>query len=156
MVDLVKSADRKPSLGWIFWWIIDPAELKKQVDHYKTLKITQSARGISLLLFGASAIITALMVEFLNHNRWAYVDSVVFLILGGFIYFGYRWAMILGMVLWTLEKLLQLAPMVRHGVGPSLPGIFIFWAVFMHAMFLAFRVEQARRKGPSVTAAAFD
>jgi len=74
----------------------------------------------------------------------------VFLGLGAFIYFGHRWAMILGMILWTGEKALQLVSMFQTGHFANPIGILIFWGVFMHAMYLAFRVEQSRRQGGRV------
>lgn len=150
------SKKRKASYNWLLWWRIDPTELRDQVDGYDTLKVYQSARGIALLLFIASAILTIAMVELATHDRWAYLDSAIFIGLGIFIYFGHRWAMIGGMALWTLEKLFQLVTMVttRHIANPI--GILIFWALFMHAMLLAYRVEQTRRTSPPVNPSVFD
>jgi hypothetical protein len=140
MADLAKPTKKKTLYSWFLRRIIDPAELDKQVINYDKLKIYQSTRGISLLLFVASAILTSLMTEFVTHNRLDHVDSGVFLVLGVFIYFRHRWAMILGMAFWTLEKLMQLAAVVQHGHMTNPIQIVLFWSIFMHAMFLAYRV----------------
>jgi hypothetical protein len=156
MTDLAKPTKKKTLYSWFLWWIIDPAELEKQITNYDKLKIYQSARGISLLLFVGTAIFTSLMTEFVTHNRLDYIDSGVFLILGVFIYFHHRWAMILGMVFWTLDKLMQLVAMVQQGHATNPIQIVLFWSIFMHAMFLAYRVEQERGKWPAAVADAFD
>src|SRR5579864_2533681 len=141
---------KNTSGNWLLWWQIDPAELEPQVEKYDQLNIHQSARGIALLLFVASAVLTALVIELSSHDRWGYLDAGVFLGLGAFIYFGHRWAMILSMILWTGEKAMQLVSMFQTGHFANPIGILIFWGVFMHAMYLAFRVEQSRRQGGRV------
>jgi hypothetical protein len=151
-----KKKKRNGSRNWFLWWNIGPYELKEQVEGYKTLKIYQSARGISLLLFIGSAVLTALLTELMTHDRSSYVDVALFVILGVFIYFGHRWAMVLGMVLWTLEKVFQVVMLVRGKQFANPFMILLFWAIFMHAMLLAFRTEQARRQQVVINPAVFD
>jgi len=156
MSEAAKPARKNRSGNWIFWWMVDPTELQEQLEHYDTLKINRSARGICLLLFVGSAILTVALTELINHDRLAYIDATCFLALGVFIFFRQRWAMLLGMALWTLEKVTQLVLMVQSGHYANPIGIVIFWSIFMHAMYLAFRVEQARRTSPQLNPSIFD
>jgi hypothetical protein len=156
MAEAKKPTRKAGSYNWLLWWVIGADELRDQVANYRTYKIYQSARGLSLLLFILSAILTTLITEFLTHVRLSYLDAALFLILGAFIYFGHRWAMIAGMVLWTFEKVFQILSGVHSGHIPNLFGIVIFWTIYMHAMFLAFRTEQARRAAPAIDEAVFD
>ncbi len=64
--------------------------------------------------------------------------------------------MIAAMVLWTAEKGLQLFPILQTGTVKSPFVVLIWWAVFMHAFYLAFRVEMHRRRRPSLPVAVFD
>jgi hypothetical protein len=154
MTEPAKAQAKKAQMNWLLWWVVTPEELELQVSKYAELKIWQSARGISLLLFLASAVLTAVLIELVTHDRTGYLDAAVFIVIGVLIYLGQRWAMILGMVLWTLEKGFQLVQMTQSGKAYLLVSIIVFWAVFMHAMWLAFRTEQARRKKPAGEAAA--
>jgi len=44
-----EAAPKKKKSGhWLAWWKIEPEELQKQVAEYKSLKLYQSARGISV------------------------------------------------------------------------------------------------------------
>jgi hypothetical protein len=155
MIDLAKGS-RASSGNWLLWWRIGAGELRDQVKNYDKLKIYQSARGISLLLFVGAAALTVLFTELINHNRLSYIDAACFVFLGIFIYLGHRWAMMAGMVLWTLEKALQLAAMVMTRRFANPVTALLFWALFMHAMFLAYRVEQERRKAPPTDVEVFN
>jgi hypothetical protein len=148
MADPAKP-QKKVQLNWLLWWMVTPEELEEQVSRYDQLKIYQSARGISLLLFVASAVLTVGMIELVTHDRSGYLDAALFIGVGVLIYYRQRWAMILGMVLWTLEKGVQLVQMAQTGKSYFFVSIVVFWSVFMHAMWLAFRTEQARRKKPA-------
>ena len=139
----------------MLWWMIGADELDKQVKGYNRLRIWQSARGISLLLFIFSAALTGVFVELIAHNRFMYADSVLFLFLGIFIYRGHRWAMIAGMAFWTLEKVVQVVQTIQGGRTFNF-SILFFWVIYMHAMFLAYRVEQERRRSPPENLAVFD
>lgn len=147
-----KPPAKKPNpLVWILWWQMDPDELDKQIHEYKTLKFTQSARGISAILLLISVAATALFVLLLGMTPYAFLDAGAFLVLAFFIAKGHRWAMIAAMVLWTFEKGIslygQLQPTSDGSSGASfLVSTVIWWTLYMHAFYLAFRVEQARRK----------
>ncbi len=148
-----KVAVKKASFdfSWIFWWQINADELKKQVHEYKTLKFSQSMRGISAILLWISVAATAAFVLFLGMDQSAFIDTAIFLVLSFFVAKGHRWALIASMLLWTFEKVyslytqIQLAGATDSGAAFIVPTI-IWWTVYMHAFYLAFKVEQARRK----------
>ena len=139
---------KKTSLEWLLWWRVDQEELEMQVREYKTLKITKSAKGVSLLCLLFSSILTICFVQFLHIDSSAYLDVAIMLVLGIFIYRGHRWAMIAAMLFWTSEKLLQIIEPIKingHVSGGGV-GMLIWWAIYMHAFYLAFKVETKRKK----------
>jgi hypothetical protein len=140
----IQRPEKKGSRGWnwLLWWRIDPVDLDEQVRLYDTMGFRGSMRGISVMLLVLSAVITAIMAYFgaANFNASAFVDVAVFLFLAIFIYLGHRWAMIGAMILWTLEKVLSIV-----GTPTSAVVAVIWWALYMHAFYFAFRIEQKRR-----------
>jgi hypothetical protein len=136
---------------WLLWWQIDPAEVGEQVANYKSLRLWKSARGISVLCLLFSVVATSGMAAAGVIRASAYIDVGLFAVLALFIYLGHRWAMIGAMVIWTLEK----SDIIFGGLGGTLshapnPVVqIIWWCLYMHAFYLAFRVEQARRQNTS-------
>ena len=120
--------------SWLLWWRIDKDELQKQIKEYKTLKITQSAKGIGLLFLLFSSAITVVLVLFLDWEIYSLLDIFLFLILGFFIYKGHRWAMIGTMLLWTFERIyVFIDDSITTGASPT--GFFIFLD-YLYACFL--------------------
>ena len=152
---LTKGENKKSFLnrcfGWgsLLWWRVNPEELKEQVENYSTLKITQSAKGISFLFLIASGIITLSFVAFFSYGKTGIFDTVLFVIFGFFVYKGQRWAIIGAMVLWTIGKFL-LAYEAIIGSGSNKGIAFIlqiaWWALYMHAFYVALKVETLRCK----------
>lgn len=137
--------------SWLLWWRIDKDEIQRQVKEYKSLKITQSAKGISSLFLLLSSVVTALLVLFFDWDIYSLIDVFLFLILGFFIYRGHRWAMIIAMFLWTYERIYILIDYETAIEGASLTGFSVFgslffWTIYMHAFYMALRVEIERRK----------
>jgi hypothetical protein len=141
------------SFGWLLWWQVDHDKLERQVREYRTLKPWQSMRGISALCLLLSATITTalILLRVAGIDTVAFFDVGLMLGIGLFIYFGHRWAMIAAMLLWTLEKILQLADSGGSGIVLQV----VWWVVYMHAFFFAFRVEQARRTRPGTDVEVF-
>jgi hypothetical protein len=127
--------------NWLLWWRISEKDLRRQVAEYHTLRVWQSMRGIGALLLAASAAVSVVLIELMTHDRLGYIDVGLFLFLGLFLYLGHRWAMIAAMVLWTLEKALQAVSSPIYAVTAV-----IWWALYMHAFYFAFRIEQRRRR----------
>ena len=146
---VMANGTRDFSGAWILWWRIDPDELKRQVLEYDYLGLFGAMRGLSALCLALSGAITVGMIQFHfgGADQWSYVDVGLFAFLAVFIWFGHRWAILGAMLLWTAEK----AIMISDSVGTSGAGARVFmqvvwWCVFMHAFYFAFRIEQRRRR----------
>lgn len=126
----------------IFSWKISDEDLKNQVDNYKTLKITESYRGIAALLILGSMVLTVLLAKFGVISYDAVYSAIIYVPLAFFVWKGHRWALIMMMILWTFEKGYQLYD--SGGTSPIVP--IIWWAIFMGYFVNAFRIELARRK----------
>lgn len=150
---------RRRLIEWLFWWQIDPAELARQVALYDELRFVQSARGIALL---CSLVAVAEVERFTGAallGPVAYLGAALWVGLGILTYLGQRWAPLAAMVFWTLQKLLAVVTGVAgggrrvllHGDGAhggDLVIQLIWWCLFMHAFYRAFRVEQERQARP--------
>ncbi|HEX6976846.1 MAG TPA: zinc-ribbon domain-containing protein [Patescibacteria group bacterium] len=134
----INNKKGKSILEWLLWWQVGKDELNKQTREYETLKITQSAKGQSFLLNIFSATITLLFILVGSTDAWNLLDVFILLILGFFIFKGHRWAMVAAMVVWTLEKLISLI----DGNGGILA--ILWWAIYMHAYYVAYKVENMR------------
>ncbi len=140
-----KSAEKPNFLDWILWWRINPSELKRQVDGYLSLNVLESARGISLLCLIVSSVLTILIMIY-KQEYVGFLDVIILLTLGFFMFKGHRWAMITAMIFWTFEKIYSfINPPFGMHASPGLFGI-IWWAVYMHAFWLAYQVEIERNK----------
>ena len=135
---------KKMNFNWFFWWRINPEELQRQISEYKTLKIYQSARGLSFLYLIFAALVTGIFILLSVLDQTAFIDIVLFLVIGLFVFRGHRWAIIMAMVVWTFEKCMFLIASIEAS-NPSLIQI-VWWTIYMQAFYLAFKVERARQK----------
>jgi hypothetical protein len=135
--------------NWLLWWRLGPSELDDQVANYDTMGWFESGRKLStalLLIYVGLTVLAGTM------RSVAIYDAVTLAIFAAFIYRGHRWAIIAAMVLWTLDRVL----VAISGNGDVYPviirviGALLWWAIYMHAFYLAFRVEQRRRKAAPV------
>ena len=141
---------RSKKWEWLFWWRISPDELQEQVAQYDTLGWFRSGRKISALLLVFSSVLTVLFattgVLGSSSTIGAYSEAAIFLVLAIFNYRGHRWAFLCAMMLWTLEKGISI---LDGFSAPTHAGTIIsqviWWGAYMHAFYLAFRVEQRRR-----------
>lgn len=138
-----KVGKKSGVLGWILWWKVDNEELNRQIEEYDKLGIIHSARGISLLLLIFSAVIQALVIISGNQD-FSYIEVFLFLILGYFVFKGKKWAMVTTMVLWTIEKAYSIYVALSSYSGASTFWAILFWAVYMHYFYLAYKVEKER------------
>jgi len=145
------------SNGWgmLLWWKINPEEIDRQVEDYNTLKITQSARGLSFLLCVFSLLVTPIILFTTNtraintyYITGVVIADIVFLVIAFLIYKGQRWAIIIMMIWWTFEKFSaaydQIAIQSPQGVQALIQ--IIWWSFYMHAFYVALKVENLRRK----------
>ena len=145
----------KNKLQWLFWWLIDPDELQDQVAKYQTLGWLDSSRKLSVLFLLFSTGVTVIFGGLGAFAAAAYVEAAIMGLFAAFIYRGHRWAMIGAMVLWTFEKAFGALAMLA--TNPFLIIFqFFWWCFYMHAFYLAFRVEQARKNSLVTSLADFD
>jgi hypothetical protein len=143
-----EGGKKRSGVNWFLWWKTDPEELARQAAEYHSLTLFKTARGVALGCILFSMAVTGLLVFFGIVGWDALIDLVIWIVLALFIYLGHRWAMIAAMVFWTLEKILGIV----DGPPASIVMQLIWWCVFMHAFYVAFRVEQERRKAPAAAA----
>jgi hypothetical protein len=148
----IKSRWRR-ELGWLVWWYIDPVELYKQASQYDTIPFMRSARGMAVLCLLFSCVVGLILayLKLIALDELAF-DCAVFVVLAIFIYRGHRWAILAAMGLWTYEQGLAVynavvGGVVVGGVRVHLNPVMqiIWWCIYMHCFYLAFRVEQQRR-----------
>lgn len=127
------------------WWRIGEDELREQVEGYDSLKFFESARGISVLFILLAILVTVIFVLVGYASTDAYFDVIIFAILGFFIALGHRWAMLVMMGVWTLEKAYPVIIAIQTDTNTGTVVIqFFWWAFYMHTFYLAFKVEQNR------------
>src|SRR5262249_24077880 len=73
-------------------------------------------------------------------------EAAIWGTLGFLMYRGIRWAMIIGMLLWTYEKGALLVQQVSRGNGGAPIVQIIWWGIYLSAFYLAYRVENTRPK----------
>lgn len=128
-------------LNWLLWWRVSDEEVESQVRNYDVLTMFQSARGLSMVLLLAAALVMSFVIFFGAWDAIGYIDVGIFGILAVLIYEGYRWAMLAAMIAWTIEKLLSV-------LSPSSVMMVIlavvWWTVYMRVFYLALCTERRR------------
>jgi hypothetical protein len=123
----------------------DEEELEIQVENYNNLGITKSNKGQATLFLGACIVLSiALGIFDVVPLSDVLYSLIIYIPLTFFVYKGYRWAMYLGIILWTLEKGYQLF-YSSHGIG-SVITIFSFWLWLVTILYSAIQVENERKK----------
>ena len=158
MAEKKDEKKKKASLSWLLWWMVDATELASEVERYPSRNPLKTARGVGAICLLLSVAITLACVAFKIIPPSSILDASISLVLAAFVYFGHRWAMLTAMAWWTLEKLVGLIGAFQ---GPSAAGAqfitqVIWWCIYMHAFWMAFRVEQARRKPAAEAISAVD
>lgn len=133
------SSDKSNYWNWLLWWRIGKEELKQQLEGYDSLKIYQSARGISLIALLFSAAVTLIFIVGGMSEPASLFDVILFTTFGFFIFKGQRWAAVAAMVLWSIEKLLSLT-----SGSTNVIMIIVWWASYMHVFYLSYKVEVMR------------
>ena len=133
---------KKSFAGFLLWWRTDPDEVRWQIAGYDTLRVWQSARGTSALLCLLTVVVTTLLGGFMRmSSNEITIEAVIWITIAILMYRGYRWAFVVGMLLWTFEK----GELLLSGRGASIAQI-IWWTIYMSAFFLAFTVEKERAR----------
>lgn len=147
-------------LNQFIWWKLDPIQLKKQVSEYTSLKIYKSYRGIAVLLIAGWIFLTKFfsLVQWIPNNKFivslfiyediGFFNLLFYLFLIVFIYKGKKWAIIVAMMIQTLNSgyaLLNSITSVNMDIIFWLMIIF-WWSLFMRFLYGAYRVEKERNK----------
>jgi hypothetical protein len=126
-------------------WNIEPDELKNQIDNYDKLKISESYKGISVLLVGGLLILSLILGYFEIVSISDVVYSLfIYIPVLFFVYKGHRWAIISLLVLWTIEKVFTLYMSVENGGGVW--GSIIWWLIVTPYIYRALLVENEKCK----------
>ena len=117
-------------------------ELEKQISEYHNIKVIESYRGISALIFLVSLILSTILTFLSNGSIEIIIFSlIIYLPLIYFVYKGQRWAMLSLMLLYTLDKFYQIA---NNEV--NIKVAIIFWIIIMPILGKAFIIETERIK----------
>ena len=146
MSDTKETEQKKSNTWeWLLWWKVDKSEIDEQVKQYNSLGFFKSARKLSFALLLLSAAITVALIMFGILDSSSIFDAILLSIIGLFIYFGHRWAMIVAMLLWTFEKLYLLINSSTTGTTGNVWIQVIWWSTYMHVFWTAFQVERKRK-----------
>ncbi|MFA5986102.1 MAG: hypothetical protein WC819_01990 [Parcubacteria group bacterium] len=118
-------------------------EFKMQVEKYDELGMTRSKRGQATLILGG-IIIASLILGYFDIMPLADVlySLIIYIPVLFFIYKGHRWAMYLGIILWTIEKGYQLIALNGKGVFMVL----VWWLILVAPLYGAIKIENERKK----------
>ena len=154
MDDQAKVPPKKAKNYW--WsWSIGAEELDKQVRQYHELKFTQSYRGVCVLFFLIVMAWSLLLVIGANiFLGSAFPLSIVNVIIGLipygvlsiFVYKGHRWALIVLLIYWIVDKVTTTIDIVRYNPNISPLGSLVFLAIGITFIVKALKVENARKK----------
>lgn len=121
-------------------------EHKRQVDQYHTLGITASARGQVVLVFSGLLLLSVVLSLFgIYATLGDILISLIFYIpILFFVYKGHRWAMVVLMILWVIEKGYTAYLAIEN--GGSVVGSIIWLGIGLSIIYKALKVENDRIK----------
>ncbi|MBI4973322.1 hypothetical protein HZC27_01800 [Candidatus Roizmanbacteria bacterium] len=142
--------------SWFLWWKIDSSTLEKQIQQYKSLKIYESYRGIAALLITSRILLSGLvfLIQWVPNNNFIISflrrdfglgGLLFYLFLALFVFKGKKWALLIMMVIETINSGFSLFR------SSSLEGAFwlmiiFWWVLFMKYLYGAYIVEQKLNK----------
>lgn len=136
---------RRSSWRQLYNWRPTPEELRSQLEGYQTLGFFRSYRKLAAILLVFTTAISAFLI---GDFSIILLGAAVYLTLAVFIYRGHKWAFIVAMVVWTMEKAAQLVEGLSQattGVGGSIT-VLVWWAFYMSVFWGGFTVERARQR----------
>ncbi len=141
---------RRSAWRQLYNWTPTPDELRSQLEGYQTLGFFRSYRKLAAILLVFTTALSAFLIDDLGI---IILGAAVYLALAVFIYRGHRWAFIIAMVVWTMEKAAQLVEGLSQattGAGGSIT-VLVWWAFYMSVFWSGFTVERARQRAPAPT-----
>lgn len=126
---------------------IDKEELQNQLANYDTLHVNKAYRKISALIIMIIAVVSLLglyydqMVEI--SSAAIALSLLIYFLVAFLINKGNRFAIMLAIIIWTLEKAVQLYQIQDFNIRIM---ILLFWFIIVRFFWRAFEVELARQK----------
>lgn len=149
-----KSKTTDKGKGFFGSYGLSGEELKFQVEHYGTLPISKSSRGIAVLTIGGLLIFGILLGLFLGATSdfgltfydvfWSAIIYAPFLY---FVYRGHLWAFVGLGLLYTVDKFYTV---YTFSSGDFNFSALIFWLIGIAPLWVAFKVERERRKRQAI------
>lgn len=139
-----KTTSKNTTSAWS--WKIDAEDLKKQIDGYDTLKITETYRGIAVLVVGSLLTLSLVLGYFgiLTSLEDVLFSLVLYIPALFFVYKGHKWAIITLLILWTIEKVGTLIYSLQAGYSPI--SSIIWFLIVAPIIYKAYVVERERTK----------
>lgn len=142
-------------LSWFVWWKLDPIQLEKQTDEYNSLKFYKSYRGISVLLIAGWILLTKFfaLIQWLPNNKFfislfvyeniSVFSVLLYLVIFYFLYKGKKWAIIVAMILQTLNSGYALINSIASGNVDVIFWLMLifWWSLFMKYLYGAYKVQ---------------
>lgn len=125
----------------VFKWRVDEETLKKQLNNYNNFCSAKNVAAIFVAFFGG---VTGLLLNIYSVIHW--INFLFYIVFALLIFLGLRWAIILIMVIWTLDGGMNIADHFLSGDSWKVIWTGFWWAVGMKLMWRAFCVEMARKK----------
>lgn len=122
---------------------LSKAELEYQAANYNQLKIGQSYRGVALIVMIIILAVSAVLVTVFNViSLDGFLLSLLYYIpLIIFAYFGHRWAIVLLMILWTIEKITGIIIF-----DSSIWLTILWWIIVFSVLYRSLQVENYRKR----------
>ncbi len=142
--------DQNPKKKASFRFKLTDEEIKAQVEGYSTLKFQKTSRGQASIMIGIVFVLTLLALFIMRGasgiptlNVLVILEIAVYAALGIGVIKGVRWASMAVLVVWTLDKALQLATAPAQAVT-----ILIWWFIVAKFLYNSHQVETARAAMP--------
>lgn len=143
----MEKKQKESAFSWLMWWQVDNAELEKHVREYDKLSVFKSKKGIAFLL-EILGVVTYLVLFFVTSSSIMLLFAILNMVLAICILKGIRWSMVV-MMIWntyTTFSNIWLAYYNNTSNKGAVPWALLFWAISMHILYYAFKVEQLRLK----------
>lgn len=152
--EVLKKKNSFDFLNQLMWWKINSNTLENQIQQYKSLKIYESYKGIAAMLIGGRILLSelVLLIQWVPDNNFiisflrrdfGLVGLFFYLFLAIFVFKGKKWALLIMMVIETINSGFSLFR------SSSLEGSFwlmiiFWWSIFMKMLYTSYRVEVER------------
>lgn len=133
--------DEEKTSSWS--WKVSQTELSKQIQGYNTLKMTETYRGIAVLVVSALLLLSLVLGYFgITSLEDVLFSLVLYVPVLFFVYKGHKWAIITLFILWTIDKVATLIYSVDAGGSPI--GSVIWFLIVAPIIYKAYVVERER------------